>query len=765
MVFIMKKNNFLQLCITKLFILFFFSFLFVGCSKTQEEKLSSDNETPAMGRYIESEYSFPDNSLMRAFHQTKDNTYEILCQNPKETLTFISRDYGKTWEENTPDWVKKLNRSSDAFAIYAANWDSNDQLYLYYEQNPKKVSDDNYYFSYYDETKKKLISTELDLISASSGAMPTDMLVLSEDTVLFNCYFELIQYNYKTKETIATYSNSQRDTIQGYSVYENTLAFCDQNIVRLYDLTTGKETGQISNLPQLQIDTTTVSYSDFSDNARLLQYDSDGALYILDSTGIYRYLSETSMLEQIIDGNLTSLSMPSIEHFKFLKTNDIFSLVGYNTTTQTFQLLSYQYDDSVPSLPEKELTIYSLKENPTIRQAIGLYMRQHSDVHISLQIGITDDTTSEKEAIRTLSTELLAGNSADLLLLDSLPIKEYLEKGVLYNIFPIINELIENGELYPQIASCYKQYGNTPDQTLYAVPARFQIPMIHGDSKAIHKIKNLTQLAEWLDSQKDTYNLPLSLISTEQLINTFYPVYTDIILKEDNTIDEQELRTFLSVLKTFFDSLPEEYRINNEAYMDSQPHFDFNALNWYENDFGLNIGNVTYYRATFAPYTANLKKEGDLTTLFEKQTFIPCTILGINASTTELDLAQDFLKFVLSKEVLETSFHDGLPVSTQAFESEAAVPKQEKEENYNRYMYYGTSDSNEKSIAMEVKYPTDKALKKITTILTSVTTPVIIDQNILDIIMETSNEYFYNQITLEDAITTISQKVTTYLKE
>ena len=48
--------------------------------------------------------------------------------------------------------------------------------------------------------------------------------------------------------------------------------------------------------------------------------------------------------------------------------------------------------------------------------------------------------------IRTLNTELLSGNGADVLLLDGLPTQSYIDKGILEDITDLSEELMSSGE-------------------------------------------------------------------------------------------------------------------------------------------------------------------------------------------------------------------------------------------------------------------------------------------------------------------------------
>ena len=60
---------------------------------------------------------------------------------------------------------------------------------------------------------------------------------------------------------------------------------------------------------------------------------------------------------------------------------------------------------------------------------MGVYQRQNPDVRVSYEVALGDDSAvTESDAMRTLSTELLAGEGPDVLILDGMPVESYIEK-------------------------------------------------------------------------------------------------------------------------------------------------------------------------------------------------------------------------------------------------------------------------------------------------------------------------------------------------
>ena len=51
---------------------------------------------------------------------------------------------------------------------------------------------------------------------------------------------------------------------------------------------------------------------------------------------------------------------------------------------------------------------------------------------------------TESDALKTLNTEIAAGNGPDVILLDGLPVESYIEKGLLEDISDVISRIYKS---------------------------------------------------------------------------------------------------------------------------------------------------------------------------------------------------------------------------------------------------------------------------------------------------------------------------------
>jgi ABC-type glycerol-3-phosphate transport system substrate-binding protein len=83
-----------------------------------------------------------------------------------------------------------------------------------------------------------------------------------------------------------------------------------------------------------------------------------------------------------------------------------------------------------------------LQDSDTLRQAVNIFRQEYADIYVNLEIGMTDDNgVTLEDALKTLSTDILAGNGPDVLILDGMPVDSYVEKGILIDISDVVDEV------------------------------------------------------------------------------------------------------------------------------------------------------------------------------------------------------------------------------------------------------------------------------------------------------------------------------------
>lgn len=277
----------------------------------------------------------------------------------------------------------------------------------------------------------------------------------------------------------------------------------------------------------------------------------DGAsLYFVNDTGVYRYQTEGTTVEKIFPGNLGKMSDP----YSGLRNGTILddeNFILYYDSKE--EMVCYSYDPKVPSTPEKTLTIYSLYENTDIRQAISAYQSKNPNVMAELEIGIKEgDALTRSDALKTLNTNIMAGEGPDLLVLDGMPINSYMEKGLLIDISSVIKETGKVYPLFENIVNTYKR-----EDAILAVPTKFSVPVIFGKPEILSKADNLTGLADIMEKLQAESPGRKSLIgnfSPSLLLTMLMPASSPAWIKEDGALDAEMVEEFVGHMKRIADA-------------------------------------------------------------------------------------------------------------------------------------------------------------------------------------------------------------------
>ena len=168
-------------------------------------------------------------------------------------------------------------------------------------------------------------------------------------------------------------------------------------------------------------------------------------------------------MEQIVDGNLSMLSNPNYTINSAIRLEgDEFLVLFANC-----KLMRFTYDPDAPAVPENMLKVYSLRESDDMRKAIAGFQSQNPDSFISYEVGMPEGAAVTREdALKKLNTQIMAGTGPDLLIMDDLPIRSYVEKGLLADLTEYLAQYSVENALYDPIINTMKIDGKAyiPDR-------------------------------------------------------------------------------------------------------------------------------------------------------------------------------------------------------------------------------------------------------------------------------------------------------------
>ena len=512
----------------------------------------------------------------------------------------------------------------------------------------------------------------------------------------------------------------------------------------------------------------------------------DGALYLANENGLHRLVEGGSTWELLIDGAISSLGIPSLPVTGLYHHGDDEFLMLCGDYSVGYSLLNYRYSADTPSRPGTELTIFSLYPSDTLKQAAGEFRRKNPDVLVTIQTPLEDDSAvTASEAIRALNTQLLAGDGPDILMLDSLPLRSYMEKGVLADMSEWAAPLIDSA-LYENIAGSLAG----DDGKLYAVPARFNFHSLWaGTPEDIQQGRSLESMLQYARSNPDLRLF--YAMKPRELFAQLYPMCAPTFTDADGNIDADGFAAFLQLVTDFSDTaggvVLDDEKESSGNYLYEIDNWlsasDFRGVTYMANDY-IVYNNVVLsgFQSALMPNGAVSKRNNvviwggpdgvvetsvsdelitQLVDIFPGQAenvFFPGTILGVNAAGTQQELARAFVETVLSQSVQYADLGDGFPVNKAAFQQ--SITKENS-------LYISTSSQNDDGLEMSVEagWPSPGVFRHLETLTKELKTPYLANTALTELIESEVQIYFNGDSTARETADAVAQRARLYLNQ
>lgn len=738
-----------------------------GC-KSKAVSSDADNnlgeKSPgALGRYVESDFTLPkecEGEYLNTVIKGVTGNLEIYTYSEKESSYFCySQKEDGTFERTNLPWVLSEDPDGNFAQLDNIFYGEDQQLYAYY--------------TVYGETWSRSLLVKVD--SEKQNAQKVDLPLLAEKareregytlyntissaSVLKNGYYviseDLFGKIYILDSTGAEITNLNTYTDASSNRQIAPFAVLENKVV------TVNETGDkiiVYNTEEQKIERETPIPSYTADSK--LYTTSDGTIYICGIDGISKISPEGTLWENIVDGSLCSLNTPSVSLNNFLlnkveNEKDVFYCFVYDSGDGKGKVLQFTYDSTVPSVPSKELTVYSLKENKTVRQVINQYQKENMDVKVTYNVAMQEEgSATVDDYIKALNTELLAGKGADILILDGLPKNSYIDKGVLVDMSQLIQEQVTNETLSATMFHSYLQ-----DKS-YCIPTRFEIPFVFGNEEAVGAAQSLKTLREYSEKQKEervTTALTAGAM-TKYLLSIYYPE----IITSNGALDEEALGDLLLQVKQTMD-----YASDGEIEMGQQIQIDdirgiknsitTNSCAYLSIDkIKLGMGNLKDVTGMMIPFEVIASKQYSYD--MRKDTYIPLGIVGINSASENKDLAEGFIQLMLSEKIQSVNLYDGFPVNQKSLQSWM-------EEDRDDIMVGTSVESKDGSIELMAEWPKQEQRTSLYQMLLALQTPIETDDILINKIVEESSKFYEGTSSKEETIHNILSGISTYLAE
>ncbi len=710
----------------------------------------------AMGRFLEEEL---DTGVVFGniydMKKLEDGSLRIIGTNGDNGNSGVwdSSDAGKTWQ-SVYDLPEEMQNPEKGWMDYAAISPGGQVVCAFNEDTSSGVHPVLYLMD--KEGKADKMSFELPKEGESLN-ITTDLLFPSNEwIVLKDGAGTAYQINVSDSSVKYTYElDSDVSVFQLYAV-GNTLIAQDETQVLCYDLQTGE-----------QKDSEEALSKGGSENGLFHAVDTlDGgeSIYCLSGGGLYHYKFGGSVMEQLIDGNMNSLGAPAFYPIALAMIDEQNLLVAANDTNASsvtgICVLKYTYSADTPAKPDKELKMYSLYDNKEIRQSISRFQKEHTDVYVNYQAVLSEGNgINVSDALKTLATEIMAGNGPDVLLLDGMPVETYIEKGILKDLSALLKE--SGGSYFENILNVYQD----AQGQICAAPARFMIPMIHADSAYYSPGEDFDAFTE----RKDTMVNMLPGTVVEKFWYTCGAAWQ----KEDKTLDESKITEFLTKLKNAYgeyDSSLEGETVGMSMTMEGAGTEEVRDIYLSRGEMELafekintNFGLCRDMDYGMQQAVDKKLKDGkmDLMPGQADHVFVPTMVLGISSKSAQPEMAEEFVKYLFSQEAQKISQFGGFPVEKESFRSVIDGHEYEGQDNL---VAVGGADMDE-TLGYAMEPTPEEEITRMTELVESLKTPSLQDDVIKEAVVEQGEKVLKGKLSPEEGAAAIMQKVNIYLAE
>ncbi len=765
--------------------------------KTPAGTQQADMETAGekmMGRYLETEIALPETLenmaySPRAYLQKLDGGELALFE--LAMGLYISGDNGETWEFKDTPWYTEMWENGYIDEIAMAPDGGMAVIFSLYEEEDEENGEESpsdaeeedsswttieeteyhpvYFYADAEGNKKEIVYTEQDTrlcgfwFDKESRLYATDLgndfvyQVNTEDGSLT----KLFEAGALVDEICVTAHYIIAFTSEGVDIYDREAEMLTDESAVFQDYIKEK----LGNL---------IGASAESHAVVAIEGEQEDVIYFACSLGVYRYVMGGTVVEQIIDGTVSSFGDPSMSLYDMVALPDNEFAVLYGD----LKLYRYTYDPDVPTISEKQLSVYSLTENYAMRQAVSLYQKEHQDVYIRYEVGMTgEDGVTGEDAIKKLNTEIMSGSGPDILVLDGLPAASYKEKGVLADMSAVIEGLEGEDSPFPNLVEACREDGK-----IYAFPMRIQLPMVAGRAADVEKIKDLSTLADIVEQRRkeEPEGDILGLLSEEELLYTLGQVCSGAWTKDEKTVDKEALTEFLREAARIYQAETagmsaeelEEYRREraenfSETFSSDGRYYatlSTKAINIAMGEQKLAAGKVYRVDFDFDVLTTLEEKEEDMTYGTwqgqVKDGFIPNCMAGVCSGSVEKEGVLEFYRFLYGKEVQKMDMSGGFPVNMAALDTFRSCPRGEKAGGG-----IAISDAEGNVFSLDLKWTDEAGFARLEEMIRSASRISAGDAAIEKAVYEIGPNALNGSMSVEEAVEEIMKKSAIYLAE
>ncbi len=482
--------------------------------------------------------------------------------------------------------------------------------------------------------------------------------------------------------------------------------------------------------------------------------DGEGNLYAVEQ-GIYAVNLEDGSAVQRMNALGFLFGDPSMSMNGFNVLSDgsfVLMLMNFSGTSRAGSIAVYRQTEMVENRTPFVITSF-YSYNTLVQRAASELQKAHPELAVQIRALYDFNTGVEfnrEDIIRTLNTELLGGGGGDVIVLDNLPYKAMMDRGILRDISHMVPEM----GLLPGI----EKGSRHADGKTYAVPAEFSVTMLWGKRDALATVETFADILDITYEPEQTL-IPAYNVSSHIgrfLASCMWEFQDD---QGRPSFTSPEFIAFLEMMYEMFADAPEApagdgsqiynavtigLRNGNYAVYPAEMGY-FRSLTEYYTFFGQTASAVILMPSISEPSKA----------------YGPRTLLAIPVKGKQPEISEEFIRLV---------FEDDTPPSAIMNDSFSTIGS--KLDELFAYQIERSKDAYSRSsiryadgFEMELFTPNEAFLEGLRAQLGEVSRPVEDVSQIVEFVMEEIEPFFAGRITAEEAAKAIEQRAWLYLNE
>lgn len=420
--------------------------------------------------------------------------------------------------------------------------------------------------------------------------------------------------------------------------------------------------------------------------------DNKNSIFLANSTGLFRLNLDGNIFEKVIEGKLSLLSS-YIPIEGMIYQDEIY--LGYINFDKSYNeqiiIKSYTYDEKVPTVPDQQITICSVVDRiPCIEEAATMYRAAHPDIYInfvslySMEDYYKQGGNIRSEDLEALSTQLLAGEGPDILVLDGLPIESYRQKGIFSDLTDCIGEVEEKEKLLDNVVTSYRD-----ESGIYAVPLRFNLVRGVGEKQFIEEGFNLEKIAAYQEAH--TNEQVMFPLSGKARIKIMTDWYQNTLFTKEGRVNTEEMTKYLQMIKSVSTNINESDFISVIGIGNGSNCSRVGQLLNHTMKADIQIVGrmddaqaIAYILDKMPDCFVTAQVEG------EQNIGIGTRVVAINKNSKNQEAAKEIIKLALKDEV-QGNMGDGIPVNLHSLSEQCLYRNHMTRgtvHKANRYPYY-----------------------------------------------------------------------------